>query len=132
MRMSLLRGTTLKSGISMAEGAAETLAIPAAMRAEVDERDKGYCRFCGQYAGEARALHHIVYGGSTQGIGGRRLHRVDNLLSVGWMFQHDCHSIIHGNKGLWMPLCQQVVDMPGVTVLQLYRWRRKRCTTTSA
>lgn len=107
-------------------GGKETLAIPASVRAEVDERDGGLCRFCGQFVGPQRALHHIAYGGDFQGMGGRRLHRPDNLLTVGWLFDHDCHSILHGNKNRWMELALQAAVTPGVTVLQLERWRRAR------
>ena len=96
------------------------------MRAEVDERDQGMCRFCGRFVGEARALHHIVYGGSTVGMGGRRHHAVTNLLTVGWLFDHDCHSILHGNKRLWTPLALEAALHPGLTVLQLYRWGERR------
>jgi 5-methylcytosine-specific restriction endonuclease McrA len=109
----------------VANGESETLAIPAAMRREVDERDDGACRFCGRFVGDARALHHIDYGGPSRGMGGRRLHRVDNLMSVGWLFGHDCHSILHGNKRLWQPLALEAVKSPGLTVLQLYRWRKR-------
>lgn len=104
----------------------ETLAIPDRIRAEVDERDLGYCRFCGQYAGERRALHHIEFGGDAVGMGGRRHHNPDNLLTVGWLFEHDCHSVIHGNKRLWLPLTREVVRHGGMTVLQLMRWKRRR------
>ena len=110
----------------MPNGEKETLAIPARMRAEVDERDQGMCRFCGRFVGEARALHHIVYGGSTVGMGGRRHHAVTNLLTVGWLFDHDCHSILHGNKRLWTPLALEAALHPGLTVLQLYRWGERR------
>lgn len=108
------------------DGEAETLAIPAAMRREVDERDNYFCRMCGQFAGERRALHHIIYGGDAVGMGGRRLHRVDNLLTVGWLFEHDCHSIIHSNVRRWRPLALEVIKHPGVTMLQLERWQRTR------
>ena len=107
-------------------GEKETLAIPAAMRAEVDERDQGICRFCGRFVGESRALHHIVYGGDAQGVGGRRHHAPENLLTVGWLFQHDCHTIIHQNKRLWMPLGLVAAKSPGVTMLQLYRWKKRK------
>lgn len=107
-------------------GGNETLAIPQRIRDEVDERDGGYCRFCGQYAGAQRALHHIEYGGDRQGMGGRRRHDPSNLISVGWLFEHDCHSIIHGNKGLWLPIALEVAQRPGVTMLQIHRWLRRR------
>lgn len=109
----------------MPNGEKETLAIPAHVRAQVDERDQGICRMCGRYVGEARALHHIEYGGDKQGIGGRRRHVPENLLTVGWLFQHDCHSIIHGNKRLWTPLALVAAQDTGVTMLQLYRWNRR-------
>lgn len=111
--------------MARADGQRETLEIPADIRAEVDERDGGHCRFCGRFE-EARALHHILYGGDYQGMGGRRRHAVENLITVGWFGSHDCHSIIHGNKRLWLPLALEVAQTPGVTMLQLKRWRRRR------
>lgn len=107
-----------------ADGAQETLAIPAHIRSEVDERDAGICRFCGRFVGEARALHHIRFGGDEVGMGGRRIHLVENLLTVGWMFDHDCHSILHSNKNLWLPFALEAAVTPGVTVLKLHRWSR--------
>ena len=109
----------------MPDSKKETLAIPDSMRVEVDERDGGHCRVCGRYAGEMRALHHIEYGGDYVGIGGRRRHHPDNLVTVGWLWEHDCHTIVHGNKRLWVPVLKQVVAMPGVTGLQLLRWQRR-------
>lgn len=110
----------------MPSGADETLAIPASMRSEVDGRDGGFCRVCGRYAGEQRALHHIRYGGDTVGMGGRRWHHPENLVTVGWLFDHDCHSKVHSDKALWVPLLLEVVHRPGTTALQLLRWHRSR------
>ena len=110
----------------MANGERETLAIPQRLRNAVDERDQGYCRVCGQYAGERRAIHHIEYGGDKQGMGGRRRHAIDNLVTVGWLFEHDCHSVVHSNKRLWVPVLQAVVEHTGVTGLQVIRWRKRR------
>lgn len=106
------------------DGEKETLAIPARLRFDIDERDQGVCRVCGRYEGERRALHHIEYGGDIVGMGGRRHHREDNLITVGWLFERDCHSIVHGNKRLWIPLLQAAIANPGTTARQHLRWRR--------
>jgi hypothetical protein len=109
----------------------ETLQIPQRVRDAVDERDQRYCRVCGRYCGDGRALHHVLYGGDAVGMGGRRLHVVEHIITVGWLFEHDCHSIVHGDKRLWQPLALEVAQRPGVTMLQLHRWaRRQRCSTT--
>lgn len=107
----------------MASGEKETLQIPASMRVEVDARDGGICRFCGQFVGGARALHHARFGGGDgPGMGGRRIHEVGNLVTVGWFGEHDCHSILHGRKLFWLPYVLRAIESPGVTVLQLRRW----------
>jgi hypothetical protein len=100
----------------------ETLAIPAALREAVDERDHRHCRVCGKYLGDERALHHIRYGGSRQGMGGRREHDLTNLITVCWMWGGNCHDLVHSNKSLWLPLLERTVAVPGVTALQLRRW----------
>lgn len=110
----------------MPNGEKETLAIPARLRVAVDERDGQHCRVCGEYLGERRALHHIRYGGDTVGMGGRRHHAIDNLVTVGWLGARDCHSLVHGDKRLWVPILEVVVTRPGVTALQLLRWSRRR------
>lgn len=111
--------------MSQAKAEKETLALPQRVRDLVDARDEGFCRFCGQFAGERRALHHVNFGGDRTGMGGRRHHHPDNVITVGWLFEHDCHSIIHGNKGLFLPLTQDIIHCPGMTVLQLMRWRQR-------
>lgn len=103
----------------------ETLAIPQAIRDQVDERDQRVCRVCGRYQGDSRALHHIVYGGDSIGVGGRRIHDVDGLVTVCWMFK-GCHEFVHSNKKLWQPLLLAVVQQPGLTALQLRRWQLRR------
>lgn len=107
--------------------ASESKAVPIAIREEVDARDGFHCRVCGEFLGkERRALHHIDFGGDAVGIGGRRRHAVDNLLTVGWLGKQDCHGVLHRNKRSLLPLAQQAAVTPGVTVLQLLRWRRQQ------
>lgn len=104
----------------------ETLAIPTDLRAEVDERDQQYCRVCGTYLGLGRALHHIRYGGTYQGMGGRRQHSLDNLVTVCWMGQGgNCHDLVHSLKLIYLPLLEQVIRTPGVTAQQLRRWQQR-------
>ena len=104
----------------------ETLAIPDDVRAAVDERDSGVCRVCGKYLGDRRALHHIVYGGDHTGMGGRRQHDPDLILTVCWLpGDNDCHALVHSNKGLWMPLLLAVVQRRSLTALQLKRWSER-------
>ena len=70
----------------------ESLSIPTDVRAVVDERDQHFCRVCGEYLGpDRRALHHIVYGGDDVGMGGRRVHNPDQIITVGWLPGQDCH-----------------------------------------
>ncbi len=102
----------------------ETLAIPQAVRDEVDERDAGHCRFCGRWLGPRRALHHIEYGG----VGLRRLHAVGNLVSICWLpgdpapRRTPCHQVAHSAKHLWIPYLLTCTQRTGVTALQLRRW----------
>jgi 5-methylcytosine-specific restriction endonuclease McrA len=104
----------------------ETLAIPQALRLLVDERDQLHCRVCGKHLGQQRALHHIRYGGSRQGMGGRREHAVDNLVTVCWMWSGNCHDLVHSDKSLWLPLLERTIAVPGATALQLRRWARRQ------
>lgn len=108
-----------------ADGAAETLAIPARVKLEVIARDEWHCRFCGRYDEQA-AMHHVLYGGDDVGMGGRRRHHPDTIITVGWLPWHPCHELVHSNKALWQPLALEVVRHPGVTMLQLFRWRRAK------
>lgn len=102
----------------------ESLSIPEAVRKIVDDRDKFFCRVCGQYLGpERRAHHHIVYGGDDIGMGGRRVHDPDQIITVGWLPSEDCHSLVHGHKGLWQPILLAVVNRKGVTAFQYKRWQ---------
>lgn len=94
------------------------LEIPAEMRERVRERDGGFCRVCGEFAGDRAVLHHIVYGGPEVGMGGRRWHAAGNLVTL----TNGCHSLVHSNQRLWQPLLLAVIERPGVTALQLRRW----------
>lgn len=108
-----------------ADAKEESLAIPTSVRAAVDARDGEHCRVCGRYLGDRRALHHVIYGGDARGMGGRRQHVVEEIVTVCWLpGDGNCHEMVHGNKELWVPLLLAVAGQPGVTALQLYRWRR--------
>lgn len=97
----------------------ESLQIPKSLRLEVLERDGYACRVCGQTS--ELVLHHVHYG-NVAGAGGRRLHRLDNIVTLGGGFSHDCHQVVHQDKGLWVPLLDRVIAESGVTALQLKRW----------
>ena len=86
----------------------------------MNDRDCFTCRLCGQTKGLVH--HHIRYGGDEAGMGGRRFHHVDNVITLGDYFEHDCHRVVHGNKGLWVPLLVAATRVPGVTALQIRRW----------
>lgn len=104
------------------------LEIPKSARNAVDERDKGFCRLCGKYLGQRRSIHHIHFGGDAQGMGGRRNHDLNNLVSLCWLpGDNNCHPKAHSNKHYWQPLLAEVVARPNnMTVLQLIRWNRRR------
>ncbi len=102
----------------------ETLAIPKDIREAVDDRDRQYCRVCGKYLADQRALHHILFGGDRVGLGGRRVHELDNLITVCWMWGGNCHDLVHANKRLWQPLLLKVITIPGISAMQLRRWQR--------
>lgn len=101
----------------------ETLAIPRSIRDAVDARDQGYCRVCGKFVGEGRALHHINFSGDERGMGGRRVHEVDGLVTVCWMWAGNCHERVHRDKNVWKELLREVINRPGLTAMQLRRWR---------
>lgn len=100
--------------------------IPLAARKAVDERDQKFCRVCGKYLGDRRAIHHIRFGFGT---GARRVHELDNMLTVCWLpGDNGCHERLHSDKQKWMPFAIQAATTTGVTVLQLERWSRSAST----
>lgn len=99
----------------------EARSIPTSVREEVVERDGYACRLCGR--GNNLILHHVHYGGDAVGMGGRRFHHPDNIVTLGGAFDHQCHQIVHGRKPLWVPILEAVIVQPGVTGLQIKRWR---------
>lgn len=105
----------------------ESLAIPDDVRRAVDERDHQCCRVCGKWLGDRRALHHVIYGGDARGMGGRRVHNVDEIVTVCWLpGDGDCHALVHSNKRLWQPVLLEVARRGGVTARQVLRWQRMR------
>jgi hypothetical protein len=115
-----------------ADAEGESLAIPTAVRAAVDERDQLTCRVCGKWLGDRRALHHIVYGGDERGMGGRRVHNVEEIVTVCWLpgdpenGLQPCHERVHSDKHMWQPLLLMAARRRGVTAIQLRRWARAR------
>ena len=109
-------------------GGDETLEIPQRLRDAVDERDKGHCRMCGKFLGGRRAIHHIFFGGDLQGIGGRRHHALENLVSLCYLpGDNNCHQRAHSNKTYWQGLLLAVITRQGnQTATQLSRWARRR------
>lgn len=93
----------------------ETGNIPAALRAQVLERDSSTCRVCGGFV-DSPALHHIKY--RSQG----GLNVIENLLTVHWMYAPRCHELVHSNKPRWEPILLAVVNRTGVTAFQYKRW----------
>lgn len=106
--------------------------IPPAIRLEVGERDGWCCRFCGKYLGPERAgIHHVNFGGGLgPGMGGRRVHDVEAMVTICWLpgdpvpRRRSCHDEAHTRKLVWQPLLLRCAQIPGVTALQLKRWSR--------
>lgn len=105
----------------------ETVAIPKAARDAVDDRDQTFCRMCGKFLGERRAIHHIFFGGDLQGMGGRRNHDPNNLVSLCWLpGDNDCHMRAHSYKSYWQPYLAEVATAQRrTTAMQLARWDRR-------
>src|SRR5690554_4853466 len=78
--------------------------IPKKLIKAVLERDDGICQYCGR---QGANIHHIV----PAGIGGKRIHRIENLITLCL----DCHREAHSSK-----------DMREWT----YEWSRKRYGNT--
>ncbi len=106
------------------DGRWETGQIAASLRAEVNDRDNGVCRFCGAVP-ESPALHHIRY--RSQG----GLNQLDNLITVHWMYAPRCHERIHSQKHRWSEIGLYVAKNPGLTMLQVARWQTASSRTTA-
>lgn len=108
-------------------GSSETLEIPAWLRKAVDDRDGGFCRMCGKFLGQRRAIHHIYFGGDVQGMGGRRRHELDNVVSLCWLpGDSDCHQRAHSRKDFWQPLLLEVITCSArMTAYQIARHRAR-------
>ncbi len=104
--------------------------IPAAVRKLIDERDKFFCRVCGIFCGKhRRAIHHCEFGGDARGMGGRRVHDPDKMLSVCWLpGDNNCHQRLHADKERWQVFALVAAVTPGVTVLALERASRGSAT----
>lgn len=99
----------------------DSLEIPASARKAIYERDGGICRMCGIFCGPGwYDVHHIIFGGDQRGVGGRRIHNVDEMVSL----CRTCHSKAHARKLHWQPMLSLVVKRPGITAFQLARWQR--------
>lgn len=116
------------NGSAHVRGERETVEIPNDLRVAVDERDGGFCRMCGKFLGERRAIHHIFYGGDLQGMGGRRRHVLSNLVSLCWLpGDMGCHERAHSNKRYWQPLLAAVITRNDkITAFQLARWTKEK------
>lgn len=90
-----------------------------------------HCRVCGKFLGDRRAMHHVVYGGDARGMGGRRVHNVNEIVTICWLpgdprwGMRPCHDVVHSNKRRWQPLLLAIVDRPGVTAVQFDRWKAR-------
>lgn len=60
--------------------------IPRKLILAVWERDEGLCQKCGRQG--SSPPHHIVYGGT----GRRRVHRIENLITLCLECHTECHS----------------------------------------
>lgn len=99
--------------------------IPGWVRSAVDERDGLVCRVCGRYQGVGRQIHHIEFGGDKVGMGGRRVHEVDALITT----CQRCHSWMHDRKDR-ARFALMAIQTPGATALQVMRWEQRRSSVS--
>lgn len=109
--------------------------IPPAIRLEVLERDLWACRVCGHFLGERAGIHHVMFGGDVRGMGGRRVHDPDEMVTICWLpgdparGLRSCHEVVHSSEKLvWQRLLLDAVRTPGVTARQLRRWEAARAS----
>lgn len=66
-----------------------------------------------------RELHHAIFGGVDRGMGGKRIHDVDAMVTL----CKECHVRAHSQKSVWQPLLLEVVKHGGMTAFALKRQR---------
>jgi len=98
--------------------------LPDALRAEVDERDGGRCRWCGA-TNRGRDLHHVEY------RRGSSYDRLDNLISLCRLH----HGFVHGTpakngdtitKAVAQIVLKFLIEHPGTTGAATLRQFRRR------
>ena len=78
--------------------------IPEAVRLQVLDLDRYACRYCGRM-GNGLAIHHVYY--RSEAKHEPWLNQPHNLITL---CNLPCHlDIVHGNKGVYQPLCLQIV-----------------------
>ena len=102
----------------------DSLSIPARMREEVASRDGGHCRVCGRLATQ---VHHIIYGGTEVGVGGRRYHHPLNLVCL----CTGCHNLVHSDKGRWQGILLALAKDPTLVGFAVLRWLAQGVTPES-
>lgn len=101
--------------------------IPEDLRLAVYVRDALTCRVCGKHLGERAGIHHVIFGGDDRGMGGRRQHRLAEMVTICWLPGDPgrgvlpCHARVHAEKRLWQPLLLEVAQTTGLTAMALAR-----------
>lgn len=99
----------------------DALQIPTAVRKQIDERDQMHCRLCGIYD-QYREVHHLIFGGAVRGMGGRRVHNPEEMVSL----CKRCHMRAHSEKSVWVKWLLLAIEQSGTTALQHRRWAASR------
>lgn len=78
---------------------------------------------CGKFLGDERAIHHIIFGGDARGMGGRRIHNLEEMITLCWMWGGNCHDRAHREKKKWQEILLYCATRRGVTAFQVARWQ---------